>query len=333
MPCLALLLALAFSPPQKPRELFQNGGFESGVDGWRTLDMSQGAAFVIDDKVKQSGKQSLRFEKKGSGRPDFLKQSADLSVHAGKVAVSLACRVEKDTRPVLEFYFFDAKDETIGKGFVSLGTPKSSKSFEVLKQELEIPKGAKGCGLNVHLDQPGTVWIDDVSVTIAADPKKSAAKKGPGPMLDPMLLNGGFDVDLDSWIEEKCGSGTCEASIDPKTKCAGAGALRLARKSPRLFPEDAWSSAIDDIDKPGRYTLDFQARVSGAARGALVLQALDARGVALATARMDVASSGETFAPGAVSIDAPQGTTSLSVTLMIQGSGDLWFDALKIGRK
>ena len=117
---LALLAALlppapAASVQRGPGiELFQNGGFEDGLTGWRVLNMSGSTTFELDARVRNSGQRGLKIERSGSpGRVDFLKQSADLGVRSGKVEVSLTYRLNDEGRVAADVYFFDAQGQTI----------------------------------------------------------------------------------------------------------------------------------------------------------------------------------------------------------------------------
>src|SRR5213083_3014707 len=130
---LAAALALAVSIGGESHELFKNGGFEDGLEGWNALNMSNGATFELDAKVKHSGKQSLRFERKGQGKPDFLKISADLPAKKGKVALSIAYKVDKDSRLHVDAYFFNATVDFLGKGQMQVVQAKTTKAFEVAK--------------------------------------------------------------------------------------------------------------------------------------------------------------------------------------------------------
>jgi hypothetical protein len=314
-----VLAALTVTKAPQGKELLRNGGFESGTEGWRTLDMSKGASFEIDTKVKHSGKQSLRFARSGAGAADFLKASVDLPARKGKLAVSIAYQVAKDSRVSIAAYFFDAQGDTIGKGNMPLADARTTKAFEVAKAELEIPEKATGFGINVILDKAGTVWIDSASVTLAAEPKSAARKKSGGNLLE----NGTFDEDVDGWMEIALGSGTTTASRDGAVKAGGAGALKLLRTGPRLFPEDGVQAIVPDPGNAKSFKLAFKARVDGC-EAAVAAQAFDERGVALATSRATIASAA--FAPGSLSLSLPAACDRVVVSFVVRGAGSAWLD-------
>lgn len=296
------------------RELFQNGGFEDGVAGWNALDLSGGCTFESDEKVRQSGKRSLRITKAAAGRTDFLKQSARLPGGVAEVRVACAYRVDKGARLEATVYFFDAASATIGKGDVVLFGSGPTKGFEKAALRMDVPKGAVGVGVNVKMTTPGVAWVDAFTVACDGAP--------PGP---PAIANGDFESGLDGWTPLEHGSGTAVLAADTSVRTGGRASARIARTSRRLQPEDGIASEVLFERDPGRVRVRFQARADGDARAAVVLQAFDARAVCLATARHPV-RAGAAFSAGAAELAAPDGTRRVVVSLVVEGEGTAWFD-------
>jgi hypothetical protein len=203
-------------------------------------------------------------------------------------------------------------------------TSGRTKGFELAEERLEIPERAARCGIDVILKEPGTVRIDSASIAIPG--------AGP-PELGPLeLANPGFEDGLRSWELLPHGSGATEATEDRHVRAEGKCALRLERASPRHLPEDGLRAAAAELGKARKAKLTCAVRVEGAARGIVVLQAFDARGVALAAQRLVVEPTGERFAPQSVTLELPKGAARLDVLLCIAGAGTVWFDELELGK-
>lgn len=275
--------------------------------------------------MKAAGKQSLSIERTGQGGWDFVKQFPELPVDEGKLRFSMRYRVEKGARIEVVFYFLDAAGKEVGKGPIAILNEGSTRAFESVERELELPEGARTCGLDVILKQPGKVWIDEVSAVLLG---YAPAKLGPLELENP-----GFDESTQGWRAHDAGSGTLAVSIDTRTKHGGKGALRLERKSPRLFPEDGLWASAPELGKARAARLGCALRVEEGTRAAVVLQVLDARGVALATKRLEVASTGGRFEARELEVELPAGSARLDVHLFISGSGKAWFDELALGKR
>jgi hypothetical protein len=314
-PVLALATALLVAAPAPAKEpetdLLENGDFEKGVAGWRVLNMSGSSSFEPDKKVKKSGEQSLRIEKTGPDKNDWLKQSTKLPHGVKEVVARCWFKVDKGARAEVEVYFFDATDQTVGKGYVSLVASGPNKKWEKAEERLEVPKGAVGVGVNVKVTARGTFWLDGLSVSYA----------GGG-------WNGGFEAGLAGWSPLEHGSGAAQAEADGSVHAGGKGSARVARTSPRLLPEDGLAAELAVSSGPQR--VRFQVRVDGAARASVALQAFDVRGVCVATARSAVATAGTAFAPGEATIDVPAGAKRLTVSLVVVGAGTAWFDDVSV---
>jgi hypothetical protein len=312
---LAAVLAVASraSGAEPGTNLLENGGFEQGVSGWRVLDMSGSVAFEPDEKVKRKGHKSLRVEKRAPGRTDFLKQSARLPLGVEVVTAWCWFKVDKGARAEVEVYFFDASDETVGKGYVALVNSGPTKTWLSTTADLEVPKGAVGVGVNVKVNAKGTYWLDDLWIGYAG---------GGG------LGNGGFEKGLHGWRPLEHGSGAAGVTVDPSVHAAGKSSARVVRTSARLLPEDGLYAEMGVATPPRarQVRFSFQARSDGAARASVAVQVLDERGVCVAIARSPVVAAGKAFVPGEVAIDVPDDGKRLVVSLVVVGEGTAWFD-------
>lgn len=327
MKALALAIA-ALLWPGDAKELLANGGFEKDLESWRPLDMSKGTAFEIDTKVKHTGKQALRIEKKASGKPDFLKASIDLPARSGKLVLSIATLAAQGGSGRVDAYFFDAQGATIGQGFMTLATAKFGQKFESARAEYDIPEGAKGFGINVIVDRPGTVWIDSASVMLAGDTQEKPKRRAGGNLLE----DGGFEAGIDAWTDVTLGSGTASATRSTAAKATGTGALVVERKSNRLFPEDGVQTKVAEPGASKRFQLALKARAEAGVTWRATVLAFDTRGICIGSTRTSGTAS-NSFTNAQCMLELKAACDHLIVVLAARGTGSAWFDDVVLEAK
>lgn len=300
------------------RELFVNGGFEEGLAGWRPLNQSGNTTFRVDTSEKAEGKQSLRIERSTQGDRDFLKQSAQLPPHKKKAKVHVFFRYKaaKKSRFVVDVYFFDAADNTIGRGNTTMLNGKATKKFTKAKKSFEIPKRAAGFGINVMLSTPAVVWLDDVHVTCDVQGN--------------VLANPGFEEGLVGWGSATGTSGGKPPAVTSKTRARGKQSLLLERTSPRLFPESGVMGTVVLEPKSKKVQLAFGCRQADGAQGSVVIQIRNEGGVVIASKRVDAAASPKAFGENQVEWELPEDSYDMQVVLQAGGPGRVWFDDLKL---
>ena len=316
---LALLASLVPGAPPGEVELFQNPGFEEGLDGWRTLNLSGSCQFQTDKKNKHGGKLGLEIERTAGNRIDFVKQSGELPSDVGKVSLSAWYKVDKEGHLRIDGYFFDAQGETLGAYAPIADSSSTRKKWKQAEETFDVPEGATGFGVNVRCREAGRVWIDDLSALFNGEGGAAAA---------PMeLANGGFEDGLDGW--QLLGKET-QAEVDRRVHAGGKGALLLEREDPRLFPERGLRTTTLRKARQKSVRLSFVARTEGAARGVVCLQALSESGAVLASLRHEIADTKERFKPDKLELDLPRGAHEVVVVVSIAGRGKVWFDDLEL---
>ncbi|MFT7670547.1 MAG: hypothetical protein ACI8X5_003256 [Planctomycetota bacterium] len=206
-------------------ELFENGGFESKLDGWRALDLSKTCQFEIDKKVKKNGKLSLRIERGDGSRPDFLKQFVDLPDNGGTVEFEAYLRVDKPGNVRVTLLLSDAQSSALSNTEIATEGPTKNK-WKKVSGTADVPAGTKTVGVNFWFREEGVVWIDEVSLKWAGPKKKAKKAKFE-------VLNGSFDHGLDDWQPFDLKRASVVGKVDQRV---GKGSLRLERESQRLFP-------------------------------------------------------------------------------------------------
>lgn len=311
------LLSLAFGASE---ELFSNGSFESGLDDWRTLNMSGNCQFEIDRKVKKEGKRSLRVERSSGGRPDFLKQFVDLSSDSGEVSFEALVRIDKVGEVRVSVLFSDADGKPLADHDIAT-VDSTRKKWKTVAGSYEVPEGAKTFGVNFWFRDEGSVWIDGVSATW-----KGAAKSKDKPRAG--LDNGEFTSGLDGWMPVDLERSGVTGQHDRAVGASRKGSLRLGRDGDRLYPDGGYEARAKRAKREKKATLTFSVRSDQAARGIITLQALDAKGALLGSQSYEYRSASKEFEQSTLSLELTRGTTEVAVTLSMGGRGQVWFDDL-----
>jgi hypothetical protein len=317
---LLLLAALcAWVAPGAPRasgeerNLLVNGGFEDGVAGWNVVDMAGATRIDVDDKVKADGKASLLIERDAPGGRGFVKQYVELPPTEKPLRLRLRYRVDKKSDLAAKLYFYDAAGKPVGNGPAQVFQSGRTKSFERVDEELEVPEGATRVGLEVSITS-GRAWLD--AVELRAD-------------VAPGLPDPGFEASEPLWKSD----GEVEllrVANDRKRRSQGKSSLRIERTSPRLRPEVGvvGESRVATSAKRARLTIATLAEEG--ARSFVVMQAFDARGRCLASARVAATDRGDSFADTLVDLELPPDASFVRVSLLVGGTGSAWFDDARL---
>ena len=103
--CLALVPA---SPQDDYVPLYEGGGFDQGLDGWRTLNLSGTSEFLLVPE-HNGGHFALRITRGEGARSDWLKRNADLPADSGTVLLRLWHRTQGPGSAQVSGYFWDAQ--------------------------------------------------------------------------------------------------------------------------------------------------------------------------------------------------------------------------------
>jgi hypothetical protein len=165
-------------------------------------------------------------------------------------------------------------------------------------------------------------------VTLAGAPKDKPKKKPGGNLLD----DGGFEAGLDAWTDLAHGSGTATVSRNTSLKAAGNASLQIDRKSRRLFPEDGVQAVIAEPGEAKRFQFTVAARADLEVTWCAVVQAFDADGVCLGTARLQGSGTGA-FVKAQDKLELKAPCDRLVVSLAARGAGTAFFDDVVLEAK
>ncbi len=162
-PALAALLLLA--APPAPGNLLSNGGFESGLEGWKVENESGDLKVDIDGKERAEGKCSAHVVKPDAPGLSNDRLTAEVKrLPAGKkVTVSAKVKGQGLKNTWLKFFAFDAQGNSLIEDcdvFKFTGNPK----WKDVDREFEIPRNAVRAELRFCMFMGGEAWLDDVKV-------------------------------------------------------------------------------------------------------------------------------------------------------------------------
>ncbi len=149
--------------------LLTNGGFEDGATGWnRFWSRSAEGRSELDEETVHSGKRAMRIQHEGA--EDWsLQQLATLAVKPGQIyelkgwvrvqgegATTLCVTPRGDNERVISWVFGGR-------------TSRSTEDWQLLNSRFIVSDGTRTILPRLIGNGPATVWIDDVSLTLAGD--------------------------------------------------------------------------------------------------------------------------------------------------------------------
>ena len=175
---LALFAALpwevvAQTPAAKPKEknLLVNGDFENGLSGWESGSLPPGASVPVSVSVDSSahkGKGAIRFTKTANGffPVKLMAQSLPLTGHTTRLKVGAWIKAQGAMKATVAVI----ADGSANWG-AYVGDSNSSKPMDhdwrYYSSVLEIPAGVRSLEIALQMYGPGTVWMDDLTVSYA----------------------------------------------------------------------------------------------------------------------------------------------------------------------
>lgn len=167
-----------------------NAGMEEGVtgpDSWEQGQPVDGVEYIWDRTAAKSGSSSLCLKKTAQRYFPIAEWRQKVGTSAGTDGVHLtlgaSVKAENAYKAVLDVQYIDAGGEWKHEwaayiGAKNNGDPPANHDWTQYSGDVEIPAGATDIAVGLQLYGPGTVWFDDVSLTLAA-PGGQSAKEQP----------------------------------------------------------------------------------------------------------------------------------------------------------
>jgi erythromycin esterase len=210
---LILLLAIAGTAGAGGGNLALNGGFETGMAGWKTQDVSGTMKASLDPKTRKSGKGSGHVVKTGGFAGDWIFLPVKGLPGGGKVAVSAWVKGKSLGNCWLKFFVFDAAGASIVED-CDVQMLRGSFDWREISRTFTLPAGAVRGELRLCMFMGGEAWIDDVKVT------------APGAVTRKEL-----DQRTRKWLE---GNATTVASLDFDAPLTDLAPLKKILKNVRI---------------------------------------------------------------------------------------------------
>jgi len=164
-----------------------NGGFETLAAGWaspwstRFKDSSSNVRTSIDSTTSYSGSHSLKFEGLGTGSNRMEVQTLDGSLFSPYVTYELSARVKTDWTNgtgnvwfLIEYYRANGAWHSTTDNSAMGISEDTQGDWTELKTTFRVPMDAGGQVIiapRFSNDSLGTVWVDDVKITVSGGPE------------------------------------------------------------------------------------------------------------------------------------------------------------------
>lgn len=166
MRCLACFFFAAFSfiPSAPGASLITNGGFETGLAGWRPFWSRQANAgkVTLETEASHSGNASIRIEHRGTNDWSF-EPGLRVSTHAGEVfELQVWLKLEGPGYVTLCASTWNAQDQVVNWSHGGRAMHASS-GWRLLRSRFVAPAGVTRIQPRLIGDGPAVVWADDYS--------------------------------------------------------------------------------------------------------------------------------------------------------------------------
>ena len=179
---LRLLMLLLFSGALLRGATFTNGGFETGLEGWRFWTRDKGAGSVTpDDQVRHSGKWSARLEHRGE-QDWSLEPGERLSVQPGDYfELEFWVRTEGAGSVTCCVSTWDREDKAVDWSYAGRQAAAGA-GWQRLQSRVLVPEGIVSVQPRLIGDGPVKLWVDDFAIHKTTNPR---LRRNPG--LPPTL--------------------------------------------------------------------------------------------------------------------------------------------------
>ncbi|HEX8228700.1 MAG TPA: hypothetical protein VF826_05225 [Chloroflexia bacterium] len=315
-----------------------NGSFESLV-GWEVLGGRRNTVH-LDTTVFQDGASSLRLEgdTSSSGRgPTHVKQSIQLSGYAGKrVRVTAYVKTEKAWRWAT--IYTDLEDRTDDDASRRLAHDDlytrpvpSTCNWTQYSMVMDVPHGNVVLTFGAFIDGGGTLWVDDVRIEeVGEEPATTGAQ-----LLDrPTNLD--FESGLTGWLVDGNYPPGFEIGLDDKDAYGGTASAYI--KSTSNLSSDSDAASLEQWFDPSQFR-NQRIRVTGYMRSNNIsknvllrvgVKSGNGKAANVAEIPTGVVHGRQTWQPYSLVVDVPRDSLYISVSMLLEGQGEVWFDDLKV---
>jgi hypothetical protein len=158
----ALFSALLFHAHSAP--ILTNGGFESGLAGWRTWSREPGALQVTaDTSSPRSGQAALRLQH--TGQQDWaLEPLVRLKVQPGDFYEYTAwIKLPENANATLCVSTWDAQGRVVDWSFADAAVPRNA-DWQLVRSRIVAPEGVSHIQPRLIGHGPAQLWVDDVAI-------------------------------------------------------------------------------------------------------------------------------------------------------------------------
>lgn len=145
--------------------LLDNGGFETGREGWIIGSNSGRMELTIDNNEKAEGDASLRVSKTGAMPLDIVRINVDGLEPGQRIVVSARVKADNLGNAWMKFFAWDDAGNDLIRN-VDVARIHGSHDWRRVRKRYTIPDEADSAAVQFWMILDGTMWIDDVRVTV-----------------------------------------------------------------------------------------------------------------------------------------------------------------------
>ncbi|MDQ5824018.1 MAG: hypothetical protein M3441_07375 [Chloroflexota bacterium] len=316
-----------------------NGSFES-LAGWETH--GERGSVWLDTTVFQDGTSSLRLDGKGDTsstdkKPPHVQQSIQLSGYAGKrVRVTAYVKTENAWRWAT--IYAGLEDRVDGDASLRLAHDDlytrpipATCNWTQYSMVMDVPQGNVVLTFGAFIDGGGTLWVDDVRIEEVGEEPAST-----GAQLQDRPTNLDFEAGLGAWLADGNYPAGFEIGLDDKDAHGGTASAYI--KSTSNLTSDSDTARLEQWFDPSQFR-NQRIRVSGYMRSdnisknvllRVVAHSGNARAANLAEIPTGTVRGRQTWQEYSLVVDVPRDSLYISVSMSLEGEGEVWFDDLKV---
>jgi len=170
---LAALITFALLLGPSPTEanetnLLENGGFEDGLEGWKSINNTGRFSATVQSEERAEGKHALRLGKQGGIPVDLCMLNVASLPSDARARVSFKAKGNEVGNTWFKFRAFDAEGTLLNQD-VDVAQLRGTFDWKTFEKTYDLPAGAERGSIQLMMVMGGELFIDDVRIERVED--------------------------------------------------------------------------------------------------------------------------------------------------------------------